>query len=129
MRRICLSLPNFFTRVPDSSFILSNTLEPRDGTRAGDSLVSGMRGEGWAMVHLPYGGNVEVDLVAALPGSQQYKAWWIDTRTGGREVFGGGKVIPGSKVFESSTGGTLEDDWLLLLETLSGSRAWFERMV
>jgi hypothetical protein len=38
-------------------------------------------------------------------------------------------VIPGSKVFESSTGGTLEDDWLLLLETLSGSRAWFERMV
>jgi hypothetical protein len=61
MRRFFLSLPDFFSRRPDSSFILSDTFEPKDGTSALDRLVQGLRSDSWALVHLPYGGEVEVD--------------------------------------------------------------------
>jgi hypothetical protein len=86
MRRICLTLPSFFSRMPNSSFILSDTMEPKDGSRAGDKLISGLIGEGWSMVHLPYGGGVDFDIGAALPGSTEYRARWMDPRTGGREI-------------------------------------------
>jgi hypothetical protein len=127
MRRICLSLPSFFSRMPNSSFILSDTMEPKDGSRAGDKLISGMIGEGWSMVHLPYGGGVDVDIGAALSGSTEYRAWWIDPRTGGREIFEEGKVRSGAKHFHAPPEGAQEDDWLLYIEALSGSSAWFRR--
>lgn len=114
MRSIMVSLPNYFDRVPDQSFIVSSTNEPTDGSRAGDKLISGMRSKGWAAVHLPYGGQVEIDLEKAKI-STKWRAWWINPKTGGREVFkrgeGGGQL----KV-EAPSGGTLDDDWLLLVE-------------
>lgn len=115
MRRIMLSLPKYFDRIPDQSIILSSTNEPEDGTWAGDKLISGMRSEGWAMVHLPYGGEVEVHLGLAGFTERKWRAWWIDPRCGGREVGvkgGGGDA----KAFKSPTSGSLDDDWLLLIE-------------
>ncbi|RSH90754.1 hypothetical protein EHS25_009929 [Saitozyma podzolica] len=128
MRTITLSLPNYFTRIPDDSFILSDRNEPSDGTPAGDKLVLGMRAKGWAGVHLPYGGHVEVDLEKALPseGEGEYRAWWIDPRTGGKETIGKGKSdgpIKGSRRFEAPD----KEDWLLLLESVSGTPEWFVR--
>jgi hypothetical protein len=101
MRRICLTLPSFFSRMPNSSFILSDTMEPKDGSRAGDKL----------MVHLPYGGGVDFDIGAALPGSTEYRARWMDPRTGGREIFEEGKVRSGAKHFQAPREGAQEDDW------------------
>ncbi|KAK8843944.1 hypothetical protein IAR55_006736 [Kwoniella newhampshirensis] len=116
-RHIMQSLPNFFSRIPDQSFILSDTHEPTDGTPAGDALISGMRSEGWAMVHLPYGGGVTIDLTKAGFGEKKsWRAWWIDPRTGGREVFmrdAGGGV---TQTFQAPSGGDQDDDWLLLVE-------------
>jgi hypothetical protein len=126
MRTITLSLPNYFTRIPDDSFILSDRNEPSNGTPAGDKLVLGMRGKGWAGVHLPYGGHVEVDLEKALDTAGEYRAWWIDPRTGGKETIGKGKTdgpIKGSRSFEAPD----KEDWLLLLESVSGTPDWFVR--
>jgi hypothetical protein len=131
MRAILLFLPNYFTRIPDQNFITSSTNESADGSRVGDKLISGMRGEGWAMVHLPHGGSVEVDLQKALPGSEtavgkEYRAWWVDPRTGGKETLGKGKSdgpIKGRKKFTAKD----NEDWLLLLEGISGTPAWFAR--
>jgi hypothetical protein len=122
MRRIMLSLPDYFSRIPDQKFITSDTEEPADGTAAGDKLISGMRGEGWAMVYLPYGGSVEVDLSKALPDQAQWRAWWINPRTGARESFEKGEEPKGVRSFKSPTQGSLGDDWLLLVET--STRVW-----
>jgi hypothetical protein len=116
-----LSLPNYHTRVPDQTFILSDTCDTGDG-RAGDHLIGGMRGDDWAMVHLPYGGDVEVDLAKSLPNQTKWRAWWVDPRIGSREQFQEGDVLSGKETFKSPSSGSLEDDWLLLLET--GSRIW-----
>lgn len=111
-----LSLPNFDSRTPSQSLILSETND-KPNELAGDKLVSAMRGNGWTMVHLPYGGTVEVDLKRALPFGQPWRAWWVDTKCGAKSVFARGNVEDGSKVFTAPTGGSKEDDWLLLLET------------
>jgi hypothetical protein len=115
-----LTLPDFFTRRPDSSFILSDTNERKDGGSALDRLIQGLKSESWALVHLPYGGDVEVDLEKALKG-QTYRAWWINPASIGREVLDNGvKVaIKGARVFHSPTEGALDRDWILLLETYS----------
>lgn len=122
MRRFFLTLPNFFSRRPDSSFILSDTNEPKDGTSALDKLVQGLRGDSWALVHLPYGGEVEIDLVKALgEEGKTYRSWWVSPASGGREVLDNGSktVTKGSKTFTSPTEGALDKDWVLLLETYS----------
>jgi hypothetical protein len=120
MRRFFLSLPDFFSRRPDSSFILSDTFEPKDGTSALDRLVQGLRSDSWALVHLPYGGEVEVDLEKALTGGT-YRAWWVSPASGGREVLDNGAktAVKGSRLFTSPTRGDLKKDWILLLETYS----------
>lgn len=131
MRQICLALPNYTSRVPDSSFILSDTNEPKDGSRAGDKLIQGMRGDGWAMVHLPHGGTINLNLTKALPvgTNEGWKAWWIDPRTGGRECFQTSKE-PASQVSFTAPAAHGEDsDWLLFVETVSGSKSWFSRAI
>lgn len=112
-KAILLSLPGYFSRVPDQNMIVSDTHESK-GQRAGDRLVSGMRADGWAAVHLPYGGEVEVDLGLAVPGAPSWKAWWIDPRAGGREVFASGTKLA-SRAFTAPTAGSLADDWILLV--------------
>ncbi|ORY25529.1 hypothetical protein BCR39DRAFT_543890 [Naematelia encephala] len=111
-KRIVESLPGYFERIPDQSFILSDTHEPATDL-AGEELISGMREANgqWAMVHLPFGGPVELDLGKALPGKTSWRGWWWDPRIGSRETFGLG-VTPGSKTFTAPD----EQDWLLYLE-------------
>lgn len=128
MKSIMLSIPNFLSRVPDNSFILSDRNEV-EGKPAGDKLIQGMKGKGWAMVHLPYGGSVEIDLNEALDDGEggeggKYRGWWIDPKTGGREIFEEGE-IKGKKEFKSPSEGSLKTDWLLYIESVSSTPAWF----
>lgn len=82
---------------------------------AGDKLVSGMRGKGWAMVHLPYGGTVEVDL--AKTGQEgAWGSWWVDTKCGARSSCSRGDTTAELQVFTSPTEGSKNEDWLLVLE-------------
>lgn len=130
MRQICLSLPNYFTRVPDSSFILSETHEPTDGSRAGDKLIQGMRGDGWAMVHLPHGGTVNIDVSGALGAKKRgWKSWWIDPRTGGREVNESERQNSVQADFTAPRGLGNNEDWLLLLESVTGTSEWFNTLM
>lgn len=115
-RRIMETMPgDYFARVPDQSFIVSDTHERAD-ERAGDALVGGMKGEGWAAVHLPYGGKVEVNVGTALGRDvREWRSWWINPRTGGRNLGDdedkGGEVVS----FTAPSGGSLENDWILLV--------------
>lgn len=125
LRRIVLSLPYFHTRQPDQSFIVSSTNEPQDGKPAGDRLIGGMRGKGWAMVHLPYGGDVTIDLARALPGVDRWNAWWINPRDGGRlPPFEKGESSTGEKTFTAPSGGDLKNDWLLYIDAPSAALKW-----
>jgi hypothetical protein len=66
------------------------------------------------MVHLPYGGDIEIDIKkGGVEG--QWRAWWISPRDGGREVFERGEGV-GGKTFNAPSGGSLDEDWLLLVE-------------
>ncbi|KAL7418647.1 hypothetical protein Q5752_007106 [Cryptotrichosporon argae] len=111
MRRLILALPTPSSRVPNQSIILSGTHEPADGSWAGDELISGMTGDGWLMVHLPYGGDVTVDLTS-IDGA--WRAWWVDPRSGGRTLLERGQGV--DKSFRSPTEGEQDGDWLLLVE-------------
>lgn len=68
------------------------------------------------MIQLPHGGGVEVDFSRALPGGGRWRAWWVDPRTGGREVFESG-TERGTKRLVAPSECEGDDDWLLLLET------------
>lgn len=112
IRKVILSLPTPSSRVPDQSLILSETNEPADGSWAGDELISGMRGDGWFMVHLPYGGSVEVDM-KKVEGA--WRAWWVDPRSGGKSLIERGDSHE-NKTFKSPTEGEQDGDWILLVE-------------
>ncbi|KAL7418636.1 hypothetical protein Q5752_007094 [Cryptotrichosporon argae] len=114
-QRILVGLPEYFSRVPDQSLILSSTNEPEPPALAGDKLISACRGKGWAIVHLPYGGDVEVDL-KGVKGSHGWRAWWIEPKSGGREIFATGD--DDKRAFAAPSGGSLDDDWLLLVEAV-----------
>ena len=110
-----LSLPDYFARVPDQSIILSSTHE--DDGLAGNKLVSAMRAQTWALIHLPYGGSVEIDVKKGLSDFVgPWNAWWIDPRSGGRHIFLQETSLSTPVVLRAPTGGSLRDDWLLLIE-------------
>jgi hypothetical protein len=119
LRRFFLSLPDFFSRRPDSSFIMSDTQEPADGSSALDRLIQGLIADSWAMVHLPYGGEIEIDTGKALRGGPSYRAWWVSPASGGKEVIDNGNKheAVGPRTFKSPTEGSLDKDWVLLLES------------
>lgn len=76
-----------------------------------------MSGEGWAMVHLPLGGSVDVDVGRALPGSTSYRAWWVDPRIGSKVLAAREVEVDGetTTLFEAPSGGDIEHDWILYL--------------
>jgi len=120
MRRVILSLPNCESRRPDQTLILSDTHDTGDGL-AGDKLISAMIGDGWTMVHLPYGGEVKVDMAKACPLDKGWRAWWIDPKDGSRRLATAGEKLPErrsptGREFVAPSGGSKENDWLLLVE-------------
>lgn len=124
LRRFFLSLPSYTTRRPDSSFIVSDTMEPKDGTLAYDKLIAGLKAQDWALVHLPYGGAVEIDVSMALSHSKSatFRVWWVDPRSGGKTPAERGTrlSLPATvREFISPTSGSLDTDWVLLLESYS----------
>jgi hypothetical protein len=122
IKRVFLSLPEYFSRRPDSSFILSATNEPKDGKNALDHLIQGLKADSWAMVHLPHGGTVTVDLARAFsPSEGRFRSWWLDPRTGAKTVRESGyrADITGEASFTSPSEGSIEQDWVLLLETFT----------
>jgi len=117
MKSITLSLPNFFTRVPDQSLIASHTMEPVSRDERGDVMISGMRGEGWCAVHLPRGGKVSVNLHTALNLGEGFRPWWIDPKTGGRTIVHTGDLVSRQPVeFEAPSSNCGQNDWILLVE-------------
>ncbi|WWD01007.1 hypothetical protein V866_007945 [Kwoniella sp. B9012] len=118
IKQIMLTLPDYVSRVPDQTFITSATGETDSDRPAGNALVSGMRGSGWAMVCLPFGGHVELDVKKALPNCPgDFRAWWIDTKCGGKSLIGSYSTSDDVvRTFSSPTNGSKNEDWLLLLE-------------
>lgn len=108
------SLPDFFDRIPDQSFILSHANQEATGQWLGDKLVSGMRSKSWMAVHLPHGGEVEVQLDEDTLTSA-WRGVWLDPKTGAREVFKRGTGA-GTLKAQSPTSGSLDTDWILLVE-------------
>lgn len=108
------SLPDYFERVPDQSLILSSTNEPTGGSPAGDKLISAMRSTSWLAVHLPHGGEVEVRLdEKVLP--DKWRAWWMNPKSGSKEVFERGSGSHSLKA-RSSTEGSIDQDWILYVD-------------
>lgn len=104
--------------------ILSATNEPTDGTLAKDRLIAGLKAKSWSMIHLPFGGTVEVDLSLALDGAAKgYRAWWVDPKTGGKASLDKGAIQKvedkQKRSFSSPSEGSIDTDWVLLLETFS----------
>jgi len=115
MKKIFMALPESNTRKPQNDFILSERNEPKDGSPAGIKLISGMTGVGWAMVHLPYGGVVKLDIGKALAGTTEFQAWWIDPRDGSKQACEPKTRQITDMDFECPSCGTMEDDWILYL--------------
>lgn len=108
------SLPDYFERVPDQTLILNSTNEPADGSSAGDKLIGAMRSKTWLAVHLPHGGEVEVRLdQEVLPG--QWRAWWMNPKSGAKEVFERGSG-QGRLKARSPTEGSIDEDWILYID-------------
>jgi hypothetical protein len=119
LKRIMLDLPNFHARRPNSSFIQSDIKDSHDGSPAGSELISGMSALGWAMVHLPFGGSVTINLVLALPDAVEFRAWWIDPRVGSKVIGVHKEPVAASRNFIAPSEGSINDDWLLYLERTS----------
>ena len=104
LRRLMESRP-YFSRVPDQTMILNQSEE-----RA-RYMVATRDDEGrYAMVYLPLGGKVTLDL-SALAASE-LTAWWYNPRTGGASA--GQKVARAESVsFDAPPIGT---DWVLVLD-------------
>lgn len=107
------SLPGYFDRVPDQSFIISPR-QPETDKLAGDKLVSGMRSTSWMAVHLPHGGEVTIRLDGSIL-SDRWRASWLDPKTGACEMF---KRESSEEDFtaRSPTEGSIDHDWVLLLQ-------------
>lgn len=82
---------------------------------ADEALICGMRERTgtWALIQLPFGGEVTVDLRKGLNGREHWRAWWWDPRIGSRELF----IRDSSATIHIFTAPT-DQDWLLLLEAL-----------
>lgn len=112
MRKIIERLPGFFDRIPDQDIIVSPKQDQR--SLLGDTLISGMRSTSWIAVHLPHGGEVTVSLDHKIL-SNEWRASWLDPKTGACEVFKretGGETLKA----KSPTKGSIDDDWILLVQ-------------
>lgn len=115
MKTIVLSLPTFFTRVPDQSIVASPTFESTSEAARGDTMISGMRGSGWCAVHLPQGGTVSVNVYKAVELGEGFRPWWIDPSTGGRVLVRTSERVSQVPV-EFKAPDPAMRDWILMIE-------------
>ena len=103
-RRLIESRP-FLSRVPDQSLITTAYYPETD-------YVVATRGQGYAMVYIPTGWDVTVQLDRI--GAKTIKAWWFDPRNGEAKSIGN---FPGNglKIFKTPTMGR-GNDWILVLD-------------
>jgi hypothetical protein len=115
-----LARPTFFSRIPDQSFILSDTFDrdtPEEDVEGKDAkLIAGIRcSQGkWLAVYSPEGAPFEVDL-SILRGKKATASWFnprsgVTTPAGGAELSGAVRVV-------SPSSGPYEHDWVYYVET------------
>ncbi|MEI6137629.1 MAG: glycoside hydrolase family 140 protein [Mariniphaga sp.] len=103
-RRLMESRP-FLSRVPDQSLITSAYYPETD-------YVVATRGKGYAMVYIPTGWDVTVQLDKI--GANTIRAWWFDPHNGEAKSIGNFSGN-GSKTFQTPTKGR-GNDWILVLD-------------
>lgn len=114
LRRVIESLPGFYERIPDQSLIVA-PLQVEDGDEPlGDTLIGGMRSATWIAAHLPHGGEVTVSLDPAIFGAQ-WRAEWLDPKTGARETFTRDTRGATTLTARSPSEGSIDCDWVLLV--------------
>lgn len=107
IKALMLSRP-YFSRIPDQTLIVGDA-------RAGTAHVSGTRdmSGSYAMVYLPSGGAVTVDL-SKLSG-RMAAGWWFNPRSGQVTPLGGRFSTHVTRRFTTPTAGE-QDDWVLVLD-------------
>lgn len=108
LRNLMESRP-FVSRVPDQSIIEG------DAGKGGEHIQA-TRGDGYAMVYLPYGQDVRVRLEKL--GGRKVRAWWFDVRTGeAREI--GLYENTDERRFDPPGAKKRGNDWVLVLDDAS----------
>jgi hypothetical protein len=106
LKSLMLSRP-FLSRIPDQSLIIRSDTENHDQVRA--TRDSAGR---YALVYLPFGGAVTVDLTAIA--GPQIRAWWYDPRNG--QVQALGTMARNAAADFTAPGRGREHDWVLVLD-------------
>ncbi len=106
-RRLLESRP-FLSRVPDQTLIGPQYFPETD-------YVVGTRGNGYAFIYFPAGGNAEI--IPDQLGAETINAWWFDPRKGEAKIIEkiSGK---GAHRFSAPSGGR-GNDWILVLDDAS----------
>lgn len=106
-KALMLSRP-YFTRIPDQTIIAG------DAGR-GEPHISATRDRdgSYAMIYLPHGQTVTVDL--SKMAGRRLLAWWFDPQTGTPTHLDGRFPTSGTRAFIPPTSGS-EADWVLVLD-------------
>jgi hypothetical protein len=107
LKSLMLSRP-YFTRIPDQSLVVGDA-----GEGTAHIGATGDRNGDYAMVYLPQGQEVTVDLTR-LSGTHLI-GWWYDPRTGAATPIDGGIPCAGARLFVPPSSGA-EADWVLVLD-------------
>jgi hypothetical protein len=100
LRRLIESRPTP-GRVPDQSLVAD--------ARAGGEHIRAMRGDGYAFIYLPAGGEVALSRPEVI--GHDLRAWWFDPRTGQAA----GRAETGGPRFQAPSSGR-GNDWVLVLD-------------
>lgn len=107
LKKLILSRPAL-TRIPDQSFLPNGQAEEDPEYAVAFRDLGGS----YAMIYLPVGRRVEIDLSPL--NAHRIKAWWFDPRTGKTQKAGKFKKEP-TRWFTPPALGS-EEDWVLVLD-------------
>jgi hypothetical protein len=108
VRNLMMSRP-FLNRVPDQSLLAASP-------DSGAGYIQATRGEHYAMLYIPTGKNLSVNLERIA--GDEIKAWWYNPRTGEAEV-NGTFTKKGTREFDPPGKPTRGNDWVLVLDDAS----------
>ncbi len=98
---------DFYSRIPDPSIVLSLQMFATD-------VAVATRGNGYALVYLPNGNNIEVSL-EKIPGAQKLKLQWFNPRTGEMTAI---ETLPAKGKYQTkSPQSGRGNDWILVMES------------